>query len=129
MLNWLLGKPVTDAVTAIGGVIDELHTSGEEKAQADAVMERLRQEPGKLQAAINQIEAQHRTIFVAGARPFILWVCGVGLANTFLINPWLQWLTGEPGPTLPTDVISELVLALLGLGVMRSWEKDRGRAK
>ena len=83
----------------------------------------------EMQTAINEMEAKHRTIFVAGWRPFIGWVCGVGLVNMFLINPWIQWFTGTAGPNLPKDIIMELVFALLGLGTLRTIEKIQGRAK
>ena len=75
------------------------------------------------------IEAGHRSIFVAGWRPAIGWVCAVGLLNTFLINPWMQWFTSKPGPVLPQDIMLELVIALLGLGALRTVEKMNGKAK
>ena len=131
-MGWLaslFGGQAVDAITAIGGVIDEVTTSDEEKAQAEIVMQRLRQEPGKLQAAINKIEASHRSIFVAGWRPFIGWVCGTGLLFVFLVNPLLMWFTGSPGPVLPLDAMTELVLAMLGLGGLRTVEKIKGRTK
>jgi hypothetical protein len=68
-------------------------------------------------------------MFVAGWRPFIGWVCGLGLANVYLVNPWLQWLYGIKGPELPLDVIVELVIAMLGLGTLRTVEKFGGRSK
>jgi len=39
-----------------------------------------------IQTRINEIEAQHRTVFVAGWRPFIGWVCGFALAYNFVIR-------------------------------------------
>ena len=120
---------LTSAVTAVTGLIDDLHTSDEEKAAAEIVKQRLLQEPGKAQAAINQVEAGHRSMFVAGWRPFIGWVCGSGLAYAFIGNPALQWFTGEPGPELPTEAMISLVMSLLGLGALRTFEKATGRAK
>ena len=38
----------------------------------------------EMQTAINEMEAKHRTIFVAGWRPFIGWVCGIALAYNFI---------------------------------------------
>ena len=51
---------------------------------------------------------------------------GLGLANTFLLNPSLQWFTSIPGPTLPSKIMMKLVIALLGLGVLRTAEKLAG---
>jgi len=125
----LFGGSAVAPIKAIGDVIDSLFTSDDERAQAAAVMEKLRQHPGELQNAVNLAQAGHRSIFVAGARPFILWVCGFGLFFTFLVNPILQWLTGDPGPTLPNDIIMELVLGILGLGTLRTVEKLQGVSK
>jgi len=83
-----------------------------------------------VQTEINKIEAQHRSIFVAGWRPWIGWVCGMGVLNMMIINPWIQWITGLPGPALPADTIMQLTLGMLGLlGTMRTVEKIKGKAK
>ena len=85
------------------------------------------------QAAINQAEAGHRSIFVAGWRPFIGWVCGAGLAWAFVVAPMLAWLLPAAGvvaalPALQMEYLLELVVAMLGLGALRSFEKMRGVA-
>ena len=90
-LSGLFSKSTSSPFEAIASVIDDFHMSGEEKAAANLVLEKLRQRPNELQAAITKVEAQHRNIFVAGARPFIIWVCGIGLAFTFIVNPIFQW--------------------------------------
>lgn len=126
-LTKLFAPSVVEPVEAIGGVLDDLFTSDEERAQGAFLIEKLRQEPGKLQAAIGKIQAQHRNVFVAGARPFLMWVCGLGMLNAFLVNPWIQWLTGAPGPALPLEVMAELVVAMLGLSGLRSIEKLTGK--
>lgn len=125
----LFGGGIKEPVEAVGNALDKLFTSDDERAQAQAVIERLRQQPHILQAEISKLEAQHRSTFVAGARPYIMYVCGTGLAFVFVINPILQWVTGEPGPAMQTDALLELVLALVGLGAMRTAEKMTGRAK
>ncbi len=113
----------------ISTVIEKLFPSEEERLNAKAVFEKLKQHPYELQVALNKIEANHRTLFVAGWRPFIGWVCGIGLANTFIVNPWLQWLYGVEGPQLPLDVMIDLVIAMLGLGTLRTFEKFKDKAK
>lgn len=123
------GAAVAAPVTAIGNVLDALFTSDEERLDKQALLTKLAQQPNLAQVELNKVEAQHRSLFVAGWRPFIGWVCGVGLAFMFLINPILQWYSAKPGPELPEDIILELVLALLGLGALRTVEKMNGRAK
>lgn len=85
------------------------------------------------QAGINQEEAKSPSIFVSGWRPFIGWVCGVGLAYVFLIYPLLTWWAAawRPAfvpPVLVADHLMELVMAMLGLGGLRTFEKLKGVA-
>lgn len=117
------GKTIAEPIEAIGNIIDACHTSDDEKEQAKQVMERIKQKPMLVQSQINAIQVQHRSLFVAGARPFIQWICGLGLGFSFIINPCIQWYTGQQGPKLPTEIMLELVIAMLGLGVMRTVEK------
>lgn len=125
----LIGGSAAQPIEAIGNVFDKLFTSDEERAQAEAVLAKMAQEPHLLQAEINKIEASHRSVFVAGWRPLLGWVCGVGLGFAYIANPVIQWLTGEAGPVLPMDYMAELVMALLGLGGLRTVEKIKGKAK
>ncbi len=76
------------------------------------------------------MQAQHRSTFVAGARPFLLWVCGLGFLFAFVINPIMQWLLPElGGPALPLEAMSNLTYALLGLGGLRPYEEVTGGSK
>ena len=85
------------------------------------------------QTEINKIEAQHQSIFVSGWRPYIGWVCGMGIAWAFLLAPMLSWLLPVIGvvavvPPLQTEFLLELVFAMLGLGGLRTFEKLKGVA-
>ena len=79
----------------------------------------------ELQAEINKIEAQHRTIFVAGWRPFIGWVCGFALAYNFVLRDLLVWYFGETTapPALQMEHLITVLVGMLGLGGMRTFEK------
>jgi len=128
ILSTILGTGISKPIEAIGNALDSVITSDEERLQAQAVLQKLAQHPAELQVELNKIEAQHSSIFVAGWRPFLGWVCGLGLSFAFLINPLIQWLTGQPGPVLPMETIHDLVIALLGLGALRTYEKQKGVA-
>lgn len=83
------------------------------------------------QVELNKVEAAHSSIFVAGWRPFIGWVGGVSLAWTFLVHPLITWVATVAGytgtfPTLDTDPLMTLVMAMLGVGAMRSFDKVNG---
>lgn len=129
LLSKFVGGAASEPLKVLGDVADNLFTSDDERLTHAEVMERIKNEPRLGQIVTNQLEAQHRTIFVAGWRPFIGWVCGLGLAYTFLIHPIIQWFTGLPGPALSTDIMLELVLGLLGLGTLRTVEKLGGVTK
>ncbi len=124
----LFGSAVTEPIDALGSAVDKIFTNDEERMQAQAVLDKIAQKPAILQAEINKIEAQHRSLFVAGWRPAIGWVCAIGLAFPFIINPLIEW-AGGTGPKIPMDQLMELVVALLGLGTLRTFEKLAGRAK
>ena len=112
-----------DPIEAIGKILGTVFTSQDERLQAEALLEKIKQHPAAMQVGLNKKESVHKSLLVAGWRPFIGWVCGLGLANVFIINPWLQWLCGVQGPQLPLDVILELVIAMLGFGTLRTLEK------
>lgn len=119
---------VVDATTALGNVVDKLFTSDDERAQAELLKLKLLQQPLLVQAEINKIAASHRSRFVAGARPFLLWVCGLGFLMAFVINPIMQW-AGLPAIELPLSIMLELTLAMLGLAGLRTYEKVKGISK
>ena len=125
----------TDAVSAVGNAFDAIFTSDEERAQAKAVMEKLRQQPAALQVELNKVEASHRSVFVAGWRPFIGWVCGAGFAYHFVLQPFLLFVVAWVGvdmPELPVfdmGTLQTVLMGMLGLGGLRTFEKVAGKAK
>lgn len=83
------------------------------------------------QITIDQTEAASKSIFVAGWRPFVGWICGCGLAYEFLLRPLLTFAVGFWRPTygapaLDMGTLLELLLALLGMGAMRTIDKING---
>lgn len=141
-LDKIIGIPDPGkAVEAVGGVLDELFTSKEEKLSHDEIMERIKQNPQKAQWKINQIEAGHRTVWVAGWRPAIGWVAAISLfffyvpqyvVSTYI---WVKaiamagWVTPLPAYPTSADGVLELVGAMLGIAILRSAEKARGLTK
>ena len=87
----------------------------------------------KAQAAINQTEATNPNLFVSGWRPFVGWVCGLGLAYAFLIkpiaSPLIQKWSGVPMEALDVGTLLTLLFGMLGLGGMRTVEKLSGVAR
>lgn len=101
------------------------------RGEAEATLLSLLGQQQQGQVEINKIEAANINVFVSGWRPFIGWVCGAALAYTYIIAPFWAWIltVWYPGvmlPTLPTENLFELVMAMLGLGGLRTFEKLRG---
>ncbi|CAM3964040.1 3TM-type holin [Pseudoalteromonas byunsanensis] len=130
LLATLFGNTTQDPIQTVGNILDELFTSEEEVLKQDLLKARLVAKSAQVQAKINALSASHRSVFVAGARPFLLWVCGLGFLFSFVINPILQWLWPDVGaPQLPLEVMLELTLGMLGLAGLRTVEKVKGVAK
>jgi len=108
----------------------------EHMAQISATLELA-----KGQIETNKVEAAHKSIFVAGWRPSIGWICAVGLGYQFLVYPMLCWgwmllqarqvvpLDLTTPPPLETGTILSLVTGMLGLGITRAAEKLKGVAR
>lgn len=86
------------------------------------------------QIEVNKAEALHRTVFVAGWRPFIGWTCGLALAYHFILQPIIVFTMSVNGldydlPEFDMGSLMTIILGMLGLGGMRSFEKLKGLTK
>ena len=84
----------------------------------------------KIQNEVNKLEAQHRSVFVSGWRPFIGWICGIALAYNFIIRDIVSWfLPNALPPALQMEHLMTVLLGMLGLGGLRTYEKLKDKAK
>jgi len=129
---------VTALLPALGTLVDRLipDRAAAEKAKAEMEAELIRasNEAAMAQVEVNKIEAGHSSVFVAGWRPSIGWVCAAGLAWAFVVAPVASWALLVLGvkaelPAIQFDHLFELVLAMLGIGGLRTFEKLRGVAR
>jgi len=127
VLDKLLPDPAAQAAAKIKLI--ELEQSGDLK-ELDAAVQR-----DLAQIALNQEEAKSPSLFKSGWRPAVGWICVTGLAYSTLVYPILTWAAvvwGEtiiPPPNIDTSVLMTLLLGMLGLGGMRSFEKFKGLTK
>jgi len=131
MLQALIG-PVT-------GLLDKFIEDKDQRARLAhdiaTMAEKHAHEAAMAQTDINKAEAQHRSIFVAGWRPFIGWTCGVALAYHFVVAPLILFGAGWAGAEIPDlpqfdmDSLMTVLLGMLGLGGMRTFEKAKGLTK
>lgn len=86
------------------------------------------------QMDINKVEAASTNVFVSGWRPFIGWICGASLAYVGLIEPLSRFLAQVlfhyvgGFPVVDTTVTMQVLLGMLGLGTLRTYEKKNGVA-
>ncbi|MBV1775308.1 holin family protein [Burkholderiaceae bacterium DAT-1] len=127
-----------DLVKSVGDVVDKFVTTDKErlelqierdKADMDQTyrMALLDQQLNVAQTEVNKVEAANPSLFVAGWRPAIGWVCALALFYQFLIYPVLLWLWPERKPgELDLNSLYPLIFGMLGIAGMRSYEKLKG---
>ena len=135
MLQALLPSILPAVTDSIGRFLPE---DKEERAKAERKIEaELASHLAKVdlaQMAINREEAKSRNIFIAGWRPFIGWTCGIALAWTYVGTPILQFILAQTGhlidlPSLDMSQMMPVLLGMLGLGGLRTFEKFKGVSK
>ena len=131
MLETLIG-PVT-------GLLDKFIEDKDQKAklahEIATMSERHAHELAKGQIEINKAEAQHRSMFVAGWRPFLGWCLSFAMAWHFVLAPFTMFICAYAGieiPALPEFDMGSLMtvlMGMLGLGGLRTFEKYKGVTK
>jgi hypothetical protein len=112
-ITGLLGKFVEDKDQK-NALAHEIATLAQKEAHKNAA----------LQLEVNKTEAAHKSLFVAGWRPFIGWCCGLGLLYSVLLSPLLDiWFEM---PVIDSSLLMPTMTGMLGLGALRSYEKVKG---
>ena len=125
------------AIETVGKIIDDLHTSDEERLQAKNTIKRIEAELKKRQMDINLADSQSKAGGISGAiqriwRPLIGFSCALSIFWEFVLKQFLMFLIAtmswetKPLPELDMATLMPLVLSLLGMGALRSYEKVKG---
>lgn len=127
-----------DALKSVGEVVDRFVTTDQErlelqiereKAEQDQAfrLAQLDQQRDLAQLDVNKAEAAHPSLFVAGWRPAIGWVCALALFYQFLVFPTLQWLwPARELMKLDMGELFPLIFGMLGIAGLRSFDKVKG---
>ena len=126
VLNALIG-PVT-------GLLDKfIEDKDQEAALAHGIAtmsQKCAQESALAQVEVNKVEAAHKSLFVSGWRPFIGWTCGLGMFGNFITIPFSNFVLALLEldiviPLVPLETMMPVLMGMLGLGAMRTFEKTR----
>ena len=128
--------PITAGIDLVGKIIDRVipDRTQADKAKAELITMQTKGELDALmgQLEINKTEATSSSIFVAGWRPASGWICNVGLAYTFMLQPILSWASTivhiPVPPAIDTNTLMVLLGSLLGIGGLRTIDKIKGVA-
>jgi len=130
--------PISAALDIGGKLIDRLWPDPTQAAAAKLELLKMQQE-GDLavmvaQTDINKIEAGSTNLFVAGWRPFVGWCCGVAFLYAAILEPLARFIAkvfftyGGEFPIIDTTLTMQILLGLLGMAGLRSWDKKNGVA-
>lgn len=137
MLGKLLGGGLVDSV---GKIVDELHTSEEEKAQAKIKLKELENQLNLKQMDINLADAKSTATGLGGLlqriwRPLIGFSCALAIFWEFVLKQFIVFFLAVfqietlPLPSLDMGVLMPLVMSLLGMATLRTYEKQKGLSK
>ena len=137
MLGKLFGS---DTIKTVGNVIDDLHFSGEEKEKLKLQMKEIDAKLKEKQMSINLADAQSTAGGLSGFmqrawRPLIGMSCALALLFEYVIKPFLLFFLATfhietlPLPELDMGMLMPLVMSLLGMGALRTYEKQKGLTK
>ena len=126
-------------IAPVAGILDKFIEDKDQKAKLAhdiaTMAERHMHEANMWQIEINKAEAQHRSMFVAGWRPFLGWGLSFAMLWHFVLAPVTIFgfaYSGMPAPDLPVfdmDSLMTVLLGMLGLGGLRTVEKIKGKTK
>ena len=126
---------LTDSVVGIEGkVLDKFIEDKDLKAKLQHEMDMQLHNANLAQIDVNKAEAASGSIFKGGWRPFVGWVCGVAMLYHFLLQPIIVFTLSAAGitfdlPEFDMGSLMTILMGLLGLGGLRSFEKHKGITK
>ena len=124
----ILGSLLEPATKILDKVIEDKDQKNALAHEIATMAERHAQELAKGQLEVNKAEAAHKSLFVAGWRPFIGWICGVAMLANFLLIPMANFVLDLSGstntiPLIELETMMPVLMGMLGLGAMKSYEK------
>ena len=130
---------LSSLIEPVTGLLDKFVEDKDQKAklahEISTMADRHAQQLALAQIEVNKAEAASNSIWKGGWRPFVGWVCGTAFAYHFVVQPLAIFGLAAYGievPPLPDFDMGQLMtvlMGMLGLGGLRSFEKYKGVAK
>lgn len=128
----ILGDILDSILGEAGDIVSEVVVDKDKRNEIRYKLEELKDRGNErlheqmiAQAATNTAEAKHSSIFVAGWRPAVGWVCAAGLAVQVIILPFISGLADVTFP-FDTELLILTMSGMLGIGGLRTYEKVKG---
>ena len=118
-------------IKPVAKILDKFVVDKDLKVKLQHELETAIHSANLAQLEVNKAEAAHKSVFVSGWRPFVGWVCAVSLSYHFIIAPLLQFSFALAGieqelPEFDFSQLSTIIMGMLGLGGLRTFEKMKG---
>jgi len=126
---------IESLIGPVAGILDKFIEDKDQKAklahEISTMAERHAQELAKAQLEVNKVEAAHNSLFVSGWRPAVGWCCVLGMTGNFMVIPFTNFVLALLSiqvtiPLIDLETMMPVLMGMLGLGAMRSYEKTKG---
>ena len=130
---------ISNLIGPVTGILDKVIEDKDQKAklahELATMADNHAQQALLAQLEINKAEAASGSLFKGGWRPFVGWTCGVALLYHFILTPLILFGVGLSGATIPPlpefdmSSLMTVLMGMLGLGGLRTYEKQKGLTK
>ena len=130
---------ISSLIGPVTGILDKVIEDKDQKAklahELATMADNHAQQALLAQLEINKAEAASGSLFKGGWRPFVGWTCGVALLYHFILTPLILFGVGLSGATIPPlpefdmSSLMTILMGMLGLGGLRTYEKQKGLTK
>ena len=126
---------ISSLVAPVSGLLDKFIEDKDQRAllahEIATLADKQANEQAVAQIELNKVEAAHKSMFVAGWRPAVGWVCALAMLLNFILIPFINLGLEFAGLDLQLDLIymetmMPVLFGMLGLGGMRTAEKLKG---
>ena len=129
---------IQQLIGPVSGLLDKFIEDKDKKNaiafELSTMAEKHAQELAKAQLEVNKTEAAHRSLFVSGWRPAVGWTCCIGLASQYILIPMANFALALADSTIEIPVLDmatmmPVLMGMLGLGGLRTYEKLKDKTK